>query len=200
MTETMTDERALDLLRGAIEDSMFPNHNGVRSQALDHIAVRLAQTQDYALLECKNEQLRNRLKACETALEERDARLMAQQPAAAVPDEETKIVLFPGMPALPKWTFDYAARLSAYMDLNHPGYWAIDGVCKRYPDRAASQPGQVAVPDGITGEVVEIGDDENGQPRIIINTTADEIRAHAANILFKRVQVTAAQQPAGDEP
>lgn len=52
-----------------------------------------------------------------------------------------------------------------------------------------------AQPNGITGQVVEIGDDEAGQPRIVIHTTADEIRAHAGNILFKRVTVTAAPEP-----
>lgn len=47
------------------------------------------------------------------------------------------------------------------------------------------------VPAGIVGEVVEIGDDESGQPRILIHTTREEIKAHVGNLLFKQVTVAA---------
>jgi len=41
----------------------------------------------------------------------------------------------------------------------------------------------------INGELVEIGDDESGQPRILIYTTRDAIKAHTENLLFKHVTV-----------
>lgn len=46
-----------------------------------------------------------------------------------------------------------------------------------------------AQPASITGEVVQIGDDEEGQPRIVIHTTREAIRDYPASLLFKRVQV-----------
>ena len=42
----------------------------------------------------------------------------------------------------------------------------------------------------IVGEVVEIGDDEAGQPRILIHTSREAIKAHAGSLLFQAVTVT----------
>lgn len=47
----------------------------------------------------------------------------------------------------------------------------------------------------ISGEVVEIGDDETGQPRIVVHTTRDEIKASPTSLLFRRVKVTAETAP-----
>lgn len=43
----------------------------------------------------------------------------------------------------------------------------------------------------ISGEVVEIGDDETGQPRIVVHTTREAIRAYPTSLLFRRVTVAA---------
>ena len=58
----------------------------------------------------------------------------------------------------------------------------------------------VAQGQGLTGEVVELGDDETGQPRILIHTTREAIKAHAQNLMFRTVVVAAAPaQPDGVE-
>lgn len=43
----------------------------------------------------------------------------------------------------------------------------------------------------ISGEVVEIGDDETGQPRIVVHTTREAIKAYPTLLLFRRVTVAA---------
>jgi hypothetical protein len=61
--------------------------------AIDILAAALQaqqpDRQDHALLKCAHDQLATRLAACEAALAERDARLMAQQPGAQAVDPET---------------------------------------------------------------------------------------------------------------
>jgi hypothetical protein len=46
--------------------------------------------------------------------------------------------------------------------------------------------------DTIVGKVVEIGDDENGQSRLVIHTTAEAIRDTVANLFLRNVTVTLA--------
>ena len=71
------------------------------------------------------------------------------------------------------------------------------------PDADGSRYGQPSEPaeagaahSSIVGECVEIGDDEDGQPRIVIHTTRDAILNCAAPMLFQQVLVT--QREAGD--
>ena len=72
----------------------------------------------------------------------------------------------------------------------NPDYDAL----RRRADAALS----VAQGQGLTGEVVELGDDETGQPRILIHTTREAIKAHAQNLMFRTVVVAAAPaQPDG---
>ena len=42
---------------------------------------------------------------------------------------------------------------------------------------------------GVTGEVVEMGDDEDGQPRVLIHTTREAIKAHGGPLMFRQVRV-----------
>lgn len=42
----------------------------------------------------------------------------------------------------------------------------------------------------IIGRVVEIGDDEDGQPRIVIYTTEEELRKAAGSTLYKAALIT----------
>jgi len=51
---------------------------------------------------------------------------------------------------------------------------------------------QQADSESITGELVEIGDDDEGQPRLVIHTTRDAIKACRASLLLKPVVVQAA--------
>lgn len=43
--------------------------------------------------------------------------------------------------------------------------------------------------------LVEMGDDEQGQPRLVIATTREAIRGHARNLVFKPVRVSLAAPP-----
>lgn len=43
--------------------------------------------------------------------------------------------------------------------------------------------------DAATGEVFEIGDDDEGQPRVLIHSTRNELRKAAQSICFKRVRL-----------
>lgn len=52
-------------------------------------------------------------------------------------------------------------------------------------------------PDGVIGELVEMGDDEDGCPRLVIATTRDAIRGQAQNLVFQRVRVSLASSPGG---
>jgi len=45
-----------------------------------------------------------------------------------------------------------------------------------------------AVARAATGEVVEVGDDDEGQPRVLIHSTRDELRKGSA-LAFKRVSI-----------
>jgi hypothetical protein len=123
---------------------------------------------------------------------------LAQQPAAAVPD----MAAFDAALTKLKASCRRVQRIGAEGFRNKSDCEKFDAVkagldtdtenlCTLYAQALA----QRVVPEGIVGEVVEIGDDESGQPRLVIHTTADEIRSHAANILFKRVTVAAAPSP-----
>jgi hypothetical protein len=52
----------------------------------------------------------------------------------------------------------------------------------------AMQPGEQKVVEGVTGEVMEIGDDDQGQPRILIHSTRKEL-SRGGNLLFKRIVI-----------
>lgn len=52
-----------------------------------------------------------------------------------------------------------------------------------------AQPAAPQVPEGIAGELVEMGDDEDGNPRLTIATTREKIRAFPGSLLFKPVIV-----------
>lgn len=54
--------------------------------------------------------------------------------------DETPVEIFPGLPALPKWVHEYCRDVQRYMAEHHPGYWAIDGVCKRENDASPHEP------------------------------------------------------------
>lgn len=42
---------------------------------------------------------------------------------------------------------------------------------------------------GIEGEVVEMGDDEDGNPRVTLHTTRDQIKREARNLMFKQARL-----------
>ena len=66
---------------------------------------------------------------------------------------------------------------------------------------ASPQPAAPQVPEGIRGELVEMGDDEEGNPRLTITTTRENIRAFPRSLLFKPVIVCdAATTPAPEQP
>jgi hypothetical protein len=52
----------------------------------------------------------------------------------------------------------------------------------------AMQPGEQKVVEGVTGEVMHIGDDDQGQPRILIHSTRKEL-SRGGNLLFKRIGI-----------
>lgn len=47
----------------------------------------------------------------------------------------------------------------------------------------------------ITGRIVEAGDDEAGQPRLIIYTTQEQLEQITSNIMFKDVRIEVEQEP-----
>lgn len=57
-----------------------------------------------------------------------------------------------------------------------------------------------AAPQGIEGELVEVGDDEEGTPRLIIHASRAAIRAQLGNLLFKPVVVLPARHPLHSPP
>lgn len=42
----------------------------------------------------------------------------------------------------------------------------------------------------LVGRCAEVGDDEQGQPRLIIHTTRDQLAAFASNLIYAEVEVT----------
>lgn len=49
---------------------------------------------------------------------------------------------------------------------------------------------EAAAPEGIAGRCVEIGDDDEGRPRLVIHTTRGAIMAHGRNLAFADVVVS----------
>ena len=45
----------------------------------------------------------------------------------------------------------------------------------------------------VTGDCIEIGDDDTGQPRLVIHTTRDQLMAHGRNLAFATVEVRLAK-------
>ena len=99
------------------------------------------------------------------------------QAAADVMDSAKKLLIVAGM------TMEGGTISKPYND-------ALDGL--RTILSATPQPAGIGEPSGIFGEVVEIGDDEAGQPRILIHTTREAIKACTETLLFKPVIVIAA--------
>jgi hypothetical protein len=73
---------------------------------------------------------------------------------------------------------------------NHTDLKQIEAELRQFADHSPDAVNMVA------GEVVEIGDDESGQPRILIHTTREDIKSCRTSLLFKRVSVT----PQSNEP
>lgn len=42
----------------------------------------------------------------------------------------------------------------------------------------------------IIGRIMEMGDDENGQPRVLIHTDRTELRGQRENVLYKTCKIT----------
>lgn len=91
----------------------------------------------------------------------------------------------PGQPTLLQRVAD-AVRSTGHV--TNTDKWAVAEAVIQALDAAAA----LGTPDGVLGELVEAGEDDEGCPRLVIATTRDAIRAQAPNLIFRRVRVSLA--------